>query len=272
MVYGQERATASLKRFPRRAGCALDLLWTSQAFARGVAMVRFEDFVESSRRSTTTEELVRLYADAIGEEGYENCILTSLRGRKLGHIAWFRFPAGYVDAYVQNRWEKIDPVLACTLRATRPFFWSEVEKTRLSDEQIHFISACRELNVHSGVMFPFHGPHQRLDVISISRRVADAPNPECIDFLQAIATQAWGRYQQLSEECLFVDPEPLLTPRELEILKRCKDGKTRPEIGKILSISPKTVEFHLRGIMDKLGASNQISAVVIALQRGFLEL
>lgn len=235
-------------------------------------MLRFEDFVESSRRSTTTEHLARLYADAIGQEGYENCILTSLRGRKLGHIAWFRFPEGYVDAYVQNRWERIDPVLACTLRATRPFFWSDVEKTALSPEQANFMSACRELDVHSGVMFPFHGPHQRLDVVSISRRVADAPHPERISLLQAITTQAWARYQELSEEQLFVDPEPLLTRRELEILKRCKDGKSRPEIGEILAISPKTVEFHLRGIMDKLGASNQISAVVIALQRGLLEL
>jgi len=235
-------------------------------------MLRFEDFVESSRRSTTTEELARLYADAVGTEGYENCILTSLRGRKLGHIAWFRFPAGYVDAYVQNRWEKIDPVLACTLRATRPFFWSDVEKTPLDSNQTEFMSACRELSVHSGVMFPFHGPHQRLDVVSISRRIPDAPNLERVSVLQAITAQAWGRYQELSEERVFVDPEPLLTPRELEILKRCKDGKSRPEIGEILSISPKTVEFHLRGIMDKLGASNQISAVVIALQRGLLEL
>ena len=235
-------------------------------------MLRFEDFVESSRRSTTTEDLARLYADAVGTEGYENCILTSLRGRKLGHIAWFRFPEGYVDAYVQNRWEKIDPVLACTLRAARPFFWSDVEKTRLDAEQAEFMSACRELRVHSGVMFPYHGPHQRLDVVSISRRIPDAPNPERISVLQAITTQAWSRWQELSEEGVFVDPEPLLTPRELEILKRCKDGKSRPDIGEILSISPKTVEFHLRGIMDKLGASNQISAVVIALQRGLLEL
>ena len=235
-------------------------------------MLRFEDFVESSRRSTTTEALARLYADAVGQEGYENCILTSLRGRKLGHIAWFRFPEGYVDAYVQHRWEKIDPVLACTLRASRPFFWTDVAKTRLSDDQTDFMSACRELHVHSGVMFPFHGPHQRLDVISISRRVADPANPERIDLLHAITTQAWARYQQLSEERLFVDPDPVLTPRELEILLRCKDGKSRPEIGEILSISPKTVEFHLRSIMDKLGASNQISAVVIALQRGLLEL
>jgi len=91
----------------------------------------------------TTKDLARLYADAVGQEGYENCILTSLRGRKLGHIAWFEFPAGYVDAYVQNRWDRIDPVLACSLRAARPFFWSDVvERVKLSDDQTEFMAEC----------------------------------------------------------------------------------------------------------------------------------
>lgn len=235
--------------------------------------MRFEDFVESSRRSKTTAELARLYAGAVGEEGYENCILTSLRGRKLGHIAWFEFPTGYIDAYMHNRWERIDPVLACSLRASRSFLWSDVvEKTRLSDEQTGFMAECRDLKVHSGVMFPFHGPNQRLEVLSISRRTPDIPNLERVSLLEAISGQTWRRYQELTDEQLFVEPEIRLTPRELEILRRCKDGKSRPEIAEILSISTKTVEFHLRGIMDKLGASNQISAVVIALQRGLITL
>src|SRR5262245_64472603 len=102
-------------------------------------MLRFEDFVESSRRSTTTEELARLYADAVGSEGYENCILTSLRGRKLGHVAWFEFPDGYADAYIDQRWERIDPVLASSLRALRPFQWSDViERADLSKVQRDF--------------------------------------------------------------------------------------------------------------------------------------
>ena len=81
-----------------------------------------------------------------------------------------------------------------------------------------------------------------------------------------MSVQTWSRHQELAGEKLFVGPEVVLTPRELEILRWCKAGKTRPEISDILAISIKTVEFHLRGVMDKLGASNQISAVVIALQ------
>jgi DNA-binding CsgD family transcriptional regulator len=76
----------------------------------------------------------------------------------------------------------------------------------------------------------------------------------------------------LSGEGLFADPGAQLTERELEILRWCKDGKTRPEIGEILSISSKTVEYHLGNVMNKLGATNQITAVVIAIQRGLIAL
>lgn len=236
-------------------------------------MLRFEEFVEASRRVATPEELAELYADAISAEGYENCVLTSFRGRNVEHIAWFKFPDGYVDAYLHNRWQRIDPVLGCSLRASRPFSWSDVtERTVLSGNQVAFLEECKDLKVHTGMSFPFHGPHQRLDLMSISRRVADAPNAELANLLHAISLQAWTRYQELTDRGLFVDPDVVLTKRELEILRWCKDGKTRAQVGEILSISAKTVEFHMRSIMDKLGANNHVAAVVVALQRGLIEL
>lgn len=237
------------------------------------AVQRFEDFVEQSRRAASAAELAQLYTRTVGEEGYENCILTSVRGHKLGHIAWFEFPDGYVDAYVQNRWDLIDPVLSCSLRAMRPFFWSDVtEKTELNPVQRKFMAACVDLKVQAGLIFPFHGPNQRLDVMSISRRVPDRADESRAGLLHAVSMQTWHRYQELSGENLFVEAEVTLTPRELEVLNWCKDGKTRQQIAEILSVSKKTVEFHIRSIMDKLGASNQLSAVVIALQRGFISL
>jgi len=236
--------------------------------------LRFEDYVEKSRRAETVAELAQQYSEAIGTEGYQNCILTSLRGRNVGHVAWFEFPDGYADAYIERRWERIDPVLVSSWRAPRPFFWSDVvEKKELSPEQHRFMEECKDLKVHSGIVFPFHGPGHRLDVMSISRRVSEPPDRTRSSVLHAVSAQTWNRYLELSQEELFLQPEgAALTPRELEILRWCKDGKTRPEIGDILSISHKTVEFHLCNIMNKLGATNQITAVVIGLQRGLIEL
>jgi len=236
--------------------------------------LRFEDYVEKSRQAKTVAELGQQYASAVAAEGYENCVLTQLRGRKIGQVAWADIPDGYYDAYMTNRWERIDPVVACSLRAIRPFLWSDVvEQTTLTEAQIAFMNECRSLKVHSGIVFPFHGPGHRLDIMSISRRVAEPPNSERSSLLHAISVQTWDRYLELSHEQLFAEQEGApLTVRELEILRWCKDGKSRPEIGDILSISHKTVEFHLTNIMNKLGANNQISAVVIAIQRGLIEL
>lgn len=61
-----------------------------------------------------------------------------------------------------------------------------------------------------------------------------------------------------------------LSSREAEILRWMKDGKTNAQIAAIISISTKTVEFHLRNILRKLGAPNRTGAVVAAIRRGLL--
>jgi DNA-binding CsgD family transcriptional regulator len=63
-----------------------------------------------------------------------------------------------------------------------------------------------------------------------------------------------------------------LTSQELECLRWCKEGKTNWEIGEILTISEKTVEFHLSNSMRKLGASNRITAVIMGIKEGFIPL
>lgn len=56
-------------------------------------------------------------------------------------------------------------------------------------------------------------------------------------------------------------PEVSLTPREGEILELVENGQTTKEIARILSISPKTVEFHRHNLMRKFDASNMADLV-----------
>ena len=63
-----------------------------------------------------------------------------------------------------------------------------------------------------------------------------------------------------------------LSSKEVECLKWCKEGKTNWEIGTILSISEKTVEFHLGNAMRKLGATNRITAVIVGIKSGLITL
>ena len=63
-----------------------------------------------------------------------------------------------------------------------------------------------------------------------------------------------------------------LTPRELEVLRLIRDGYKNKQIADQLSISENTVNFHIKNIVDKLGAKDRTHAVTIAVRRGLLPL
>jgi len=62
----------------------------------------------------------------------------------------------------------------------------------------------------------------------------------------------------------------LLTPRELECLYWVAIGKTSWEIGHIIGVTERTVNFHIRRVCEKLGVARRQAAVTIALQHGLL--
>jgi len=63
-----------------------------------------------------------------------------------------------------------------------------------------------------------------------------------------------------------------LTNRESEILQLLSVGKSNQEISEALSISERTVKFHINNIFTKLGVSDRTQAVIQALKRGLARL
>lgn len=61
-----------------------------------------------------------------------------------------------------------------------------------------------------------------------------------------------------------------LTARQREVLQLTAEGKTVKEIGALLSISPKTVEFHKSAVMDQLGLRNTADLTRYALSHGII--
>lgn len=66
------------------------------------------------------------------------------------------------------------------------------------------------------------------------------------------------------------DPYETLTTREREVLHLTAEGRTSFEAGKVLFISPRTVEGHRASLMRKLDLATQRDVVRYALRRGIL--
>lgn len=62
-----------------------------------------------------------------------------------------------------------------------------------------------------------------------------------------------------------------LSPRETEVLRCLKRGKTSMEIGFTLGISERTVKFHIGNIISKLEAVSRTHAVAVALERNLVQ-
>ena len=72
-----------------------------------------------------------------------------------------------------------------------------------------------------------------------------------------------------------VDPPPAgseLTHREIEVLELLSQGLRNIEIAERLTVTVRTVKFHITGILSKLGARNRTEAVKIASQKGLIKL
>ena len=61
-----------------------------------------------------------------------------------------------------------------------------------------------------------------------------------------------------------------LSAREREVLRLVAEGLPTKQIAGVLSISERTVKFHINSIFHKLGADNRAQAVAVAAQRGLL--
>lgn len=83
--------------------------------------------------------------------------------------------------------------------------------------------------------------------------------------------QAYGAEPASALAHLEARGGPYPTPKEREVLAAVAGGKRNREVAEELHLSVNTVEFHLRNIFAKLGATSRADAIARARRHGWLD-
>lgn len=180
-------------------------------------------------------------------------------------------PEQWCSLYERLDYAQTDPTaLHCRSRVTPTLWWTEEYSELASrDPQVAtFIEEARGFGLNSGVSFPVHGSSGAWGMLSLSceQELEDsrARLERSMPYNQLLSGYVFEAATRAVMPKRSADGQEL-TAREMECIAWCAEGKTSWEISKILGISERTVYFHIQNASRKLGASNRIQAVTLAM-------
>ncbi|WP_404378628.1 autoinducer binding domain-containing protein [Caenispirillum salinarum] len=176
------------------------------------------------------------------------------------------FPEHWLEHYYKSGYDKIDPMIRFAGCSAMPFRWSDFTVPKAERRVLDDAAAA---GLHHGLVVPIHGPAGDLFCASLATDLGDAAREAPTQLIRLLTVQFQSAVLGLQPSQAMPDP-PRLSPREAECLTYCAIGKTNWEIGRILNISEKTVEFHLTNAMAKLEAGTRVLAVVKAIRFGMI--
>ncbi|WP_296946766.1 LuxR family transcriptional regulator [uncultured Massilia sp.] len=184
------------------------------------------------------------------------------------------YPASWVRRYQEAGYEAVDPVVRRVAGSSLPVFWDGL--AGVVPRHIVFDEA-RDHGLANGITVPVAGPRGERALFSIATDLAPeaAPGHQAAFAGRVLLTalyldEAVRRLARTAAHAAQGGGRPPLTRRERECLQWAATGKTSWEISTILSISERTVIFHMANATRKLGATNRRQAVVRALGLGLI--
>jgi DNA-binding CsgD family transcriptional regulator len=258
---------------------------------------QFAGFIEGSAKATSTEEVFQFLCEAGSSLGCDMIAFFALTveaqyalaptGSDITPLLASNYPEGYLRRYVQKRQYEIDPVLLLARESLTPVVWGDVvDGMTLSEEQKRLSAERRDSGLYGGVTCPVHGPGAQAFAVCFARDRPGEHDPAHLSALQVLAIHFYyafarahqTRLQPANAQMGLADGPPMsltgscvLTHREKECLLWTARGKSASTISVILGLSENTINFYVKNAMRKLGTTNRVVAVVLAVRAGLIK-
>lgn len=226
------------------------------------------EIIERIKHADAAEEILIELKSTYNTFGFENFIISGLphSGLNLAPFVLLEsWPVEWFDRYVAKDYVHKDPIAKHCFTTNDPFLWDEVATgTSINKHEALVMNEATEFDLRNGFCIPIHMENGTQGCISLSGDRKNIPESDRA-LLHMLSFFAHGRLRYLKENKKNV-PLATLTARQKEVIQWTILGKTSEQIGEILSISPRTVEFHFANAGEKLGSGNRIQTVVEAIK------
>ncbi|MCR8934663.1 MULTISPECIES: autoinducer binding domain-containing protein [Pseudomonas] len=180
------------------------------------------------------------------------------------------YPSDWNSEYELNSYIKTDPLISHCNHSMSPIVWNESVFAETRD----IWQGLQKYGLQHGWSQSFHhAPSGLCSIISLARRHCSISPLELYEHF-GYMFYASSHLSELFARTLPAESlkprQPHLSSRELEVLKLSAVGKTAYEISKILSLSERTVNYHVQNVIEKLHVCNKISAVIKAARTGII--
>jgi len=182
------------------------------------------------------------------------------------------YPDEWISVYCQEDFHKVDVVAAENFSTFTPQYWSDTYKKRFQPRT--FLSAAESFGLERGYTHgssPFGGWKEG-SIFSFSSCSMNKYDPRIVTILTLIVPHLHRTLCSILNKTSSKSDMDRLTAREKDVLNWLKHGKSSWDISVILSISERTVNFHVYNIFKKLDVVNRCQAVAAAVYLGLIEL
>ncbi|WP_353193497.1 autoinducer binding domain-containing protein [Pandoraea pnomenusa] len=171
------------------------------------------------------------------------------------------YPAGWMRHYRERGYLAIDPTIEAGMRSQSLIPWDD--PTLLPADALW--RDAHDFGLNHGVARSSWGPHGEFGLLTFSRG-EDALTATELNSLRVgmgvLANYTHEAMSRLLRPQLRQFDFDSLSAREREVLLWTAEGKTADEIGEILGISTRTVNFHIRNCLDKTGCRNKVQSAI----------
>ncbi|HTM81553.1 helix-turn-helix transcriptional regulator [Asticcacaulis sp.] len=238
----------------------------------------FEDFVDATHGAASRERLYELLTLAVGSYGFDGLNVSIMQDWQLapsntGFGLVNTYPLVWQEEYVEKKLYRLDPVAQCAIGTFGAFQWRDLNRLiGLQANQHAFLRRADRAGLHHGIGLPFSGPGSQIGGIALATSETKLKRPVNLGLLMAFANQFYREYKRIAGIVAIDRPLRVsLSERERQVLTRIGHGRTNHEIGLFLNMKPRTVEFHVRNIFDKLEVTSRAEAVYVALAYGLIQ-